>query len=117
MEEHVQRIMDLATRLRQDGVDVTIDRWDLKEGHDKYAFMERMVTDPSIQKVLVVCDKMYAEKADARRGGVGTETQIISQEIYQQVQQDNSYLSFCKEMRRASRTCGVPAESDVLRFF
>lgn len=47
--------------------------------------MEKMVTDPKIRKVVVVCDRLYAEKADGRQGGVGTETQIISKEVYDQV--------------------------------
>jgi hypothetical protein len=47
--------------------------------------MEKMVTDSSIRKVIVVCDRLYAAKADGREGGVGTETQIISQEVYSQV--------------------------------
>ncbi len=33
-------------------------------------------------KVLVLCDKKYAEKANAREGGVGTETAIITQDVY-----------------------------------
>lgn len=41
-----------------------------------------MVTDPSITKVALVCDEVYATKADGRAGGVGTETQIISAEVY-----------------------------------
>jgi len=63
-------------------VDVILDKWDLKEGHDAHAFMEKMVTDSKIKKVAIICDKAYAEKADVRKGGVGTETQIISPEIY-----------------------------------
>jgi hypothetical protein len=47
--------------------------------------MEQMVTDQSVRKVVVVCDQLYAEKADGREGGVGTETQIISREVYEQV--------------------------------
>ena len=43
------------------------------------------MTDPSVRKVLVLCDRLYAEKADGREGGVGTETQIISHELYEQV--------------------------------
>src|SRR5438270_13112282 len=78
--QHQQWVLDLATQLRENGVDVTIDKWDLKEGHDAIAFMEQMVTDPQIQKVIVVLDRTYAEKADGRQGGVGTETQIISPE-------------------------------------
>jgi hypothetical protein len=80
--EHERRVIDLATELRQSGVDVVLDKWDLKEGHDAHAFMEAMVTDEEIGKVVIICDEKYAVKADGRKGGVGTETQIISAEIY-----------------------------------
>lgn len=46
-----------------------------------------MVTDESIDKILIVCDRKYAEKANKRSGGVGTETQIISAKVYQSVKQ------------------------------
>lgn len=82
---HEQWVLDLATRLRESGVDAILDKWDLREGADKFAFMERMVTDSSVHKVIVVCDQLYADKADERAGGVGTETTIISQEIYNQI--------------------------------
>lgn len=84
---HEQWVIDLAEKLTADGVHVIIDKWDLKEGQDKYAFMERIVTDPGIQKVLMICDRQYAQKADDRKGGVGTESQIISPEIYAKVDQ------------------------------
>jgi len=68
-------------------VEVILDVFDLKEGHDKYAFMEKMVTDSTVTHVLVFSDKSYAEKADARAAGVGTESQIISREVYERVDQ------------------------------
>jgi hypothetical protein len=40
-----------------------------------------MVTDSTITKVAVISDQTYADKADGRAGGVGTETQIISREV------------------------------------
>jgi len=86
--QHEQWVINLATELRQAGVDVILDKWDLKEGHDAIAFMEKMVTDPEIKKVIIVSDRVYAQKADSRKGGVGTETQIISKEIYDKVEQD-----------------------------
>jgi hypothetical protein len=86
--EHEQWVLDLATGLRESGVDVILDKWDLKEGHDSVSFMEKMVTDPEISKVLIVSDKMYAEKADGRAGGVGTETQIISKGVYEKQDQE-----------------------------
>jgi len=86
--QHEKWVINLATELRQAGVDVIFDKWDLKEGHDAIAFMEKMVTDPEIKKVIIVSDRVYAQKADSRKGGVGTETQIISKEIYDKVKQD-----------------------------
>ena len=86
--DHQKWVLDLATQLRENGVDVTIDKWDLKEGHDAIAFMEKMVSDPEVTKVIVVLDREYAEKADGRKGGVGTETQIISPKIYAKADQD-----------------------------
>ncbi|WP_082662617.1 MULTISPECIES: TIR domain-containing protein [unclassified Sphingopyxis] len=85
---HEAWVLDLASRLREDGVDVILDKWDLKPGHDSYQFMESMVTDKSVTKVMMICDKAYVEKANRRAGGVGTESQIISPELYGQGAQD-----------------------------
>jgi hypothetical protein len=74
--------------LAASGVDVVLDAWSLREGQDKYHFMEQMVTDPSVTRVLVVSDRRYAERADERAGGVGTESQIISREVYEKVRQE-----------------------------
>lgn len=81
-------VLELAQRLVSQGVDVVLDKWDLKEGQDKYAFMERCVNDPEITKVLIICDKAYTQKADDRTGGVGDETVIISSEIYGNMKQE-----------------------------
>lgn len=87
-QEHEAFVVNLATELRESGVDVILDKWDLKEGHDAHVFMEKMVTDPTISKVIIVSDKKYSEKANDREGGVGTETQIISSEMYSKIEQD-----------------------------
>lgn len=85
---HEDWVLELAQRLVRDGIDVVLDKWDLKEGHDKYVFMESMVNAADITKVLMILDKKYTEKADARGGGVGTETQIISPNIYAHAKQE-----------------------------
>ncbi|KHN50874.1 SEFIR domain-containing protein [Dickeya fangzhongdai] len=84
---HEQWVIDLANELTESGIHVILDKWDLKEGHDSVAFMEKMVTDPQITKVAIICDEIYASKADGRAGGVGTETQIISREVYENQEQ------------------------------
>jgi hypothetical protein len=85
--EHEQWVLRLGTELRENGVDVILDKWDLKEGNDANAFMEKMVSDEDIKKVILVIDDHYSEKANKRTGGVGTETQIISAEVYESVDQ------------------------------
>lgn len=85
---HERWVLDLAENLMASGIEVKLDKWDLKPGGDAIAFMESMVTDKSIDKVLIISDKIYSEKADERRGGVGTETQIISKKVYDQVDQE-----------------------------
>ena len=81
-KKHQDWVRNLGTRLLSDGIDVTLDRWSAKEGHDMNYFMETMVKKGIYDKVLIVSDKNYTEKADSRNGGVGIETQIITPEIY-----------------------------------
>lgn len=93
---HQSRVREWAEQLIADGIDVVLDIYDLKEGHDKFAFMERMITDDSVTQVLVISDKAYAEKADARKAGVGTESQIISKEVYEKVDQSKFIPIACE---------------------
>lgn len=86
-EQYKREVIELAVNLMRDGVEVVIDEWYLEPGQDKFAFMERCVTDGTIQKVLMLCDKAYADKADSRRGGVGDETSIITPEVYRRADQ------------------------------
>jgi hypothetical protein len=95
-ECHREMVRNWADQLITDGVEVLLDQYDLKEGQDKNSFMERMVTDPTVTHILMICDKAYAEKADARKAGVGTESQIISQEVYAKVDQSKFIPVVCE---------------------
>ena len=82
-EEHGAWVADLARRLRANGVDVHLDRWDVGLGHDLNQFMERYA-EPTA-RVLVVLSDDYKQKADDRGkspSGVGTETTIVSSTVY-----------------------------------
>src|SRR5215212_2878123 len=102
--DHVDWVVRLADRLVLSGVDVVLDQWDLMPGHDKFAFMERMVNDPTVVKVLAVCDKVYAEKANSRTGGVGTESQIISKSVYDKAGQDK-FIPLIREKDDQGKEC------------
>lgn len=68
-------------------VDVVIDIYHLKPGQNKYSFMQRIVDDDTIDRVLILCDRAYADKANNFEGGVGDEATIISPKIYQDANQ------------------------------
>lgn len=90
-------VLDLAERLTRNGVNVIIDEWDTHEGQDKYHFMEKMVNDPKVAFVLLVSNKDYAEKANSKKGGVGIESQIVSNEIYENVEQ-SKFIPIVREL-------------------
>lgn len=99
-----QSIIELASRMRHDGVDVKLDVWDLKEGQDKYVYMEQCVTNPEIDKVLILSDHLYAQKANQRKGGVGDETTIISAEVYGNADQ-NKFIPVVMERDENGKEC------------
>lgn len=86
-QDHEFWVLSLAERLVSDGIDIVIDKWNLEPGQDKYVFMEKMVQDPTITNVLLILNEQYKKKSDARSGGVGTEAQIISSELYDKTEQ------------------------------
>lgn len=75
-------VIHFAEKLRENGVNARLDVFHLKPGMDLPQFM----TDEVIKadKVLLICDKYYAQKADSRNGGVGWETMIIQGDMLSQ---------------------------------
>jgi hypothetical protein len=86
-EAHKQWVLELAEKLvAESGLDVILDRWHGVVGHDRFQFMEESIK--LADKVLVICDKTYCEKANGRHGGVGTETIIITPSVYKDTKQE-----------------------------
>ena len=81
---HEDWVLDLATELRSiHGIDVRLDKWHMGgPGGDSIKFMESMVSDPKIGKVLIISDREYVRKANERQGGAGKEAQILTPELY-----------------------------------
>jgi len=78
-DTHKNWVLKLATDLRELGIDITLDQWDLSAGQDMAVFMENSVA--RAERVLLVCTEEFVNKANARRGGVGYECVISSAEI------------------------------------
>src|ERR1700733_11557165 len=77
--DHKRWVLDLAAKLRQNGVEVTIDAWDLRPGDDIPKFMERGVR--AANRVLMICSELYVSKANDGVGGVGYEAMIVTGEL------------------------------------
>jgi len=78
-EEHKSWVSQLATRLRSNGVDVILDRWNTRLGSDLASFMERGLSKS--QRVVCICSEKYVMKANEGKGGAGYEKQIITSEL------------------------------------
>jgi len=77
-DSHEQQdwVLRLATRLRGDGVDVVLDRWDTRLGSDLSLFMEQ--AGDTAYRVIAIVTARYVDKADAAEGGVGYERRVIT---------------------------------------
>lgn len=78
-EDHKAWVRQLADRLLQNGIEATLDQYDLELGDRLPQFMEQSVNESDY--VLVICTPAYKHKADQRSGGVGYEGHIISEEL------------------------------------
>lgn len=81
-KDHKLKVSALSRALLSAGIDVVLDEWELYPGHDKYDFMERISKDQTINKILIICDSGYQQKANQNEGGVGIEGQIIRPDVY-----------------------------------
>lgn len=78
-QEHKEWVRRLAERLRESGVDISLDQWDLRPGMDIPSFMERSLAQAD--RVIVVLTDTYVRKSDERTGGAGYETVMMTSEI------------------------------------
>ncbi len=61
----------LATRLRSNGLNILLDRWNLKLGQDIASFMERGLSESN--RIVSICSENYVKKANDENSGVGYE--------------------------------------------
>lgn len=81
--EHKSWVLDLATTLRNRGVDAVLDQWDLRPGDDLPHFMETELA--RCNYVVMVCTEKYVKKANAGEGGVGYEKMIMTSSILERI--------------------------------
>lgn len=82
-QAHKKWVLDLATRLRNAGVDAILDQWELGPGSDLTHFMETNLAQAD--RVLMICTDPYVRKANGGIGGVGYEKMIITADLLKNI--------------------------------
>lgn len=94
-KDNASWVKELAEALLRNGVDARLDVFHLKPGYDMPQWMTNEVI--MADKVLLVCDGFYMEKADFRKGGVGWETMIIQGDMLAQGSNMQKYIAIIRE--------------------
>lgn len=81
--DHKKWVLDLATRLRSNGVESIIDQWSLGPGDDLPHFMEQNLA--AADRVLMICTENYVKKANNGAGGVGYEKMIVTADLLKRI--------------------------------
>lgn len=102
-ENHKQWVKNLATKLRGDGVNATLDVWETAPGDHLPHFMERKIQES--EYILIVCTPNYCEKSNYRKGGVGYEDNVMTAEVYQR----ENHRKFIPILAKDSREDAVPS--------
>jgi hypothetical protein len=80
--EHQEWVLSLAKDLMSKfGIEVILDQFELSAGKDLTYFMESSIE--KADKVLIILTPNYKIKAEDRKSGVGYETSMITQEIFE----------------------------------
>lgn len=82
-QEHKKWVLELAIRMRQNGIDAVLDQWDLTPGDDLPHFMETHLAAADF--IIMICTDKYVEKANAGVGGVGYEKMIITSSLMSRI--------------------------------
>jgi hypothetical protein len=92
--EHKKWVLDLAIRMRNNGIDAIIDQWELKPGDDLPHFMEKNLD--SADSILMICSENYVLKANQGKGGVGYEKMIITSNLLSNID-ENKIIPIIKQ--------------------
>ena len=94
-QEHKDRVLELADRLREDGIDCTIDQYEESPGEGWQRWMLNQVEEASF--VLVVCTEQYDQRFRGRETigkgkGATWEGGVIIQELYDDQGQNSKFI-------------------------
>ena len=102
-ESHKRWVNDFATRLRNDGVGATFDKWETEPGDQLPEFMEQAIANNDF--ILIICTPRYKARSEAREGGVGYEGHVMTAEAID----EGNHRKFIPVLRRGTWREAAPS--------
>lgn len=99
--EHKRWVAKFSAVLRENGIDIILDQWDLGLGDDLAIFMERGLRDSD--RVLVICTDEYNRKANGGIGGVGYEKMIVTADLLKDIS-TNKFIPIIRDITEGNKT-------------
>jgi len=96
-------VKELATRLRQNGIDAKLDQWEIVPGDQMPHFMEKSVRENDY--VIIICTPEYKTKSENRIGGVGYEGDIMTAEVLQNA----NHRKFIPILKSGTKETSIPS--------
>lgn len=96
-------VKELATKLRNNGIDAKLDQWEVVHGDQMPLFMEKSVRDNDY--VLIICTPKYKTKSENRIGGVGYEGDIMTAEVLQ----NSNHRKFIPILKSGTKETALPS--------
>ena len=109
-DEHKAWVLELASKLRSNGVDIVFDQFETRLGSDLPLFMEQGLSKSN--RVICICSEQYNEKANSGLSGVGYEKRIICSEIVK----DSSTAWIVPIIRNNNSTSKLPMFLSSLKY-
>ncbi|MFA5805419.1 MAG: toll/interleukin-1 receptor domain-containing protein [Melioribacteraceae bacterium] len=97
-EEHKQWVYKLARDLYLNNLQIVIDKIHLRPGDHKLFFMEKAIKGSDF--VLLIITEKYSEKASLRIGGVGYEYNIINDELFEMITNNNKFIPIVRQKEK-----------------
>lgn len=98
---HKDWVYKLACKLVDNGIETTLDQWELALGSNLSKFMEKGLT--TNDRVLVICTDNYINKANDGTGGVGYEKTILTAELIQN-QDSKKFIPIVRNVKSTLKT-------------
>ena len=102
-EQSNEWVKNLASELRNDGIDAKLDLWEVVPGDQMPNFMEKSVRENDF--VLIICTPQYKSKSENRIGGVGYEGDIMTAEVLQ----TSNHRKFIPILKAGTKETSIPS--------